>query len=64
MRDVFLLPAQYKEEAHEPGVGSHFIGDVCEHLLSAAGAGDHAGRASQLRLVTHKLVPVTGSRLN
>lgn len=65
VNDVFfVLPAQDEEDAHEPGVRSHFICDLGEHLLLAAGAGDHAGRASELRLIIHKLVPVSGRRVN
>lgn len=55
---LLLLPAQDEEKAHEPGIHSHFIGDLGEHLLSAGGAGDHARRAPELRFIIHKLVPV------
>lgn len=41
-------PAQNEQDAHEPGEGTHFVGDVGEHLLSAGGAGGGSRRAAQL----------------
>lgn len=49
-------PAQNEQEAGEPGEGAHFVGDVGEHLLSAAGAGGGTRRAAQLRVVAHILI--------
>lgn len=52
---VSVSPAADEEQAHEPRVRPRFVGDVGHDLLLAGGAGGHAGKPPQRRVIAHIL---------